>query len=276
VLSDGEKHATDLPSWVPDGVDVTVSNPARAYDYALGGCHNFAVDREFFERVEQVSPGARQSALANRAFLGRVIRWLVDAGIRQFLDLGSGIPTLGNVHEVAEWSAPDAQVMYVDIDPVAVAHTQAILSTNPRAGVLLADLRHPADIIEHPDVRNLLDFQAPIAVIMASVLHFIPDADDPFAIVAQLRDAIVPGSYIALSHATPTAERQEAYKTLQKIVQQTPVPFQPRSREQVAELFNGLELVEPGIVPVTDWHTDFDDDPDLSTPHLLAAVGRKP
>lgn len=273
---DNQGRGADLPSWVPDGVDVTVANPARVYDYALGGCHNFAVDRELFERVERVFPGVRESALANRGFLGRAVRWLTDAGIRQFLDLGSGIPTLGNVHEVAEWSAPDTRVMYVDIDPVAVAHTQTILGENPRVGVLRADLRHPTKIIEHPDVRSVLDFQAPIAVIMASVLHFVPDADDPFTIVARLRDAVVSGSYLALSHGTPPPEQQEAYKTIQKLSQQTPTSFHPRSPEQVAKLFDGWELVEPGIVAVTDWHADPDDDPDIRAAHFLAAVGRKP
>jgi hypothetical protein len=268
--------AAALPDWVPEGVDVTVPNPARVYDYALGGCHNFAVDREFMERAERVFPGAKQGALANRAFVGRSVQWLVGAGIRQFLDLGSGIPTLGNVHEVAEWSAPDVRVMYVDIDPVAVAHTRAILAGNPRVGVLQADLRHPVEIVDHPDARRLLDFQAPIAVMMASVLHFIPDADDPFKIVAQLRDAIVPGSYIALTHATPPPERLEAYETIQEMAKQTPASFHPRSREQVEQLFQGLELVEPGLVPVTDWRPDQDADPDIHASNFLAAVGRKP
>jgi hypothetical protein len=245
------------------------------YDHALGGFHNFAVDREFMERAERAFPGAKLGARANRAFLGRAVQWLVDAGIQQFLDLGSGIPTLGNVHEVAEWSAPDARVMHVDIDPVAVAHTRAILAGHPRARVLQADLRRPAEIIDHLDVQHLLDFHAPIAVIMASVLHYIPDADDPFTIVAQLRDAIAPGSYIALSHGTPPPERLAAYKTLRKLAQKTPTSFHPRSREQIAQLFKGLELVEPGLVPVADWHPDRGEDAGRYVSSLLAAVGRK-
>jgi SAM-dependent methyltransferase len=273
---DDQGRGKGLPDWVPDGVDVTVPNPARIYDYALGGCHNFAVDREFMERAERVVPGAMRSAQANRAFLGRAVRWLIGAGIRQFLDIGSGIPTLGNVHEIAEWSAPDVRVMYVDIDPVAVAHTRAILVGNPRVGVLRADLRYPVDIIDHPDVRHLLDFRAPVAVIMASVLHFISDLDDPFMIVAQLRDAVVPGSYIALSHGTPTVERAAGYETLQKMTKETPTSFHPRGPGQIAQLFKGLELVEPGLVPVTDWRPDPDGDADIRVPQLLAAVGRKP
>ena len=255
---------------------MTAPNPARVYDYALGGCHNFTVDREFMERAELAFPGAKQGARANRAFLGRAVHWLVGAGIRQFLDLGSGIPTLGNVHEVAEWSVPDARVMYVDIDPVAVAHTRAMLAGHPHVGVLQADLRRPAEIIGHPDVRYLLDFHAPMAVIMSSVLHFIPDADDPFTIVAQLRNAIVPGSYIALSHGSPPPERLAEYETLRKLVRQTPASFHPRSREQIARLLEGLELVEPGLVPVADWHPDRDEDASSYVSSLLAAVGRKP
>jgi hypothetical protein len=191
----------ETPSWVPEGVDVTVPNVARMYDYVLGGYHNFAVDREYAERLEQAFPGLRQGAYAARALLGRVVRRLVDAGIRQFLDIGSGIPTVGNVHEVTERVASGVRVMYVDIDPVAVAHTRAILAGHPRVRMLQADLRRPVDIVNHPDVRDLLNLSEPVAVILMSVLHFIPDADNPERIVGQLRDTVAAGSYIALSHA---------------------------------------------------------------------------
>lgn len=194
-----------LPNWVPEGVDITVPNVARTYDYLLGGYHNFAADREYAAGVEQAFPRMRQGAYATRAFLGRAVRWLVDSGIRQFLDIGSGIPTLGNVHEAAEQAAPGARVMYVDIDPVAVAHARALLAENPRAGVIQADLRHPRDILNHPNVRDLLNFSEPIAVILSAVLHFIPDADDPLGIVTELRDAVVAGSYIVLAHSTQVA-----------------------------------------------------------------------
>lgn len=152
VDSDSAERGVESPSRVSDGVDVTVPNAARIWDYLLGGFYNFAVDREHAERMEQVHPGAKQGVFACRAFLGRVVRWLADAGIRQFLDIGSGLPTVGNVHEVAEQVAPEARVMYVDIDPVAVGHTHAILAGNPRVGVLQADLRRPVDIVKHPDV----------------------------------------------------------------------------------------------------------------------------
>jgi S-adenosyl methyltransferase len=260
-----------LPDWVPEGIDVTAPNAARMYDYALGGYHNFAVDREYVRRVEQIIPGTTLIAHANRAFLGRVVRWLVGAGITQFLDIGSGIPTLGNVHEIAERAAPEARVMYVDIDPVAIAHSRAILAGHPRVGALEADLRRPADILNHPDVTRLLDFSEPVAVLLIAVMHFISDADDPSAILAQLRDATVRGSYIALSHGT-----KGKWEPIQQLVQHTPTPLHLRTREQIEKLLTGLDLVEPGIVSITDWHPDPQESDLKLQPSSLAAVGRKP
>jgi S-adenosyl methyltransferase len=274
----GQGRNAELPEWVPESIDVTVPNVARAYDYVLGGYHNFAADRELAELGEERFPGMRQVIYANRAFLDRAVRWLVGAGIRQFLDIGSGIPTLGNVHEIAETAAPGVRVMYVDIDPVAVAHTQAILAGHPRVGVLQADLRHPIEIVDHPDVTELLDFSIPVAIVLSGVLHFISDADDPFAILAQLRDAIVADSYIALTNWTQVAEYAETQEALRQMSKQTPTPVTLRSREQVARLLTGLEIVEPGIVPAVDWHPnpDGEDTREFAPGVLLAAVGRKP
>ncbi|MCW2638041.1 MAG: hypothetical protein JWP76_347 [Dactylosporangium sp.] len=266
----------ELPSWVPDGVDVTVPNAARAYDYFLGGYHNFAVDREFVARVEAVMPGFSRAASANRAFLGRSVRWLVDAGVRQFLDIGSGIPTLGNVHEVAQESAPDARVVYVDLDPVAVAHGQAILSNNPGALSIEADLRRPAEILYHPQVLDLLDFSQPVAVLLMAVLHFVSDDDDPAGVIAQLRDGLVSGSYIAISHVTESSHKQEI-EEIRRLYEHTPTPGQPRTPKQVEALLAGLEIVEPGVVEVAHWHPDpggTDDSPGAAL--MLGAVGRKP
>jgi hypothetical protein len=266
----------ELPNWVPDGVDVTVPNAARAYDYFLGGYHNFAVDREFVARVETVMPGFSRAAHANRAFLGRCVRWLVDAGVRQFLDIGSGIPTLGNVHEVAQKSAPDARVVYVDLDPVAVAHGQAILSNNPGALSIEADLRRPAEILYHPQVLDLLDFSQPVAVLLMAVLHFVSDDDDPAGVIAQLRDGLVSGSYIAISHVTESSHKQEI-EEIRRLYEHTPTPGQPRTPKQVEALLAGLEIVEPGVVEVAHWHPDpggTDDSPGAAL--MLGAVGRKP
>lgn len=264
-----------LPGWVPEDVNITVPNAARMYDYLLGGHHNFAVDREYAEQIMQIFPNAREATYANRAFLCRVVEWLAGAGIRQFLDIGSGIPTAGNVHEIAEGAAAGVRVMYVDIDPVAVAHTRAILSGHPRVGVVQKDLRDPMGIINDPEVRGLFDFSEPIGVVLASVLHFISDDGDPYGIVAQLRDAVVAGSYIALSHGTKVAELADALEAGRRIYQRTPTPTYLRSAEEIARLLTGLDIVEPGIVPVTDWHPD----PSAVTepsPSMLAGVGRKP
>lgn len=276
-MGNGWESDAGLPDWVPEGIDVTVPNAARMYDYALGGYRNFAVDRECVELVEKAIPGASLVGHANRAFLGRAVLWLVHAGIRQFLDIGSGIPTSGNVHEIAERAAPEAKVMYVDIDPVAVAHSRAILAGNPNVGVLQADLRNPSGIVDHRDVVELLDFSEPMGVVLSSVLHFVADDDDPYAIVGQLRDAVVRGSYVVLSHGTPVPSLGGELDTLRQVYRQTPTPLHMRTREQIGQLLAGLDLVEPGIVPVSDWHPDPDeDDEEEPQPGVLAAVGRKP
>lgn len=253
---------------------MTVPNAARMYDYALGGYHNFAIDREYVERAEQAIPGARLVAHANRAFLGRTVRWLAGAGIRQFLDIGSGIPTLGNVHEVAEQSAPGSKVVYVDIDPVAVAHSRAILAGHPSVRVLEADLRHPTGIIDHPEVTGFLDLSEPVAVLLLAVLHFVPDADDPYSLVARLRDGMVRGSYMVLSHGSPVPTLEGELDTLRQLYRKTPTPLHLRTAEQIAQLLTGFDFVEPGIVPITDWHPDPPDGEETPQPGVLAAVGR--
>jgi hypothetical protein len=266
----------ELPDWVPDGVEVTVPNAARMYDYALGGYHNFAVDREFVERAEKMMPGAIGIGHANRAFVGRATRWLANAGIRQFLDIGSGIPTLGNVHEVAQKAAPESKVMYVDIDPVAVAHSKAILADNPRADVIQADLRNPSDILYHAEVVRLLDFSQPVAVLLNAVLHFLPDSDDPAGILAQIREALVRDSYVTISHGVPMKQRSEEQDGLTDLYRSTPTSVQLRPKEQIAAMLTGFELVEPGIVVAGEWHPDPEEDGEPSQPGVMGAIARKP
>jgi SAM-dependent methyltransferase len=261
---------------VPDSVEVTVPNAARMYDYALGGYHNFAVDREFVEKAEQMMPGAIAMGHANRAFVGRSVRWLVEAGVRQFLDIGSGIPTLGNVHEVAQALAPESKVMYVDIDPVAVAHSKAILTGNRRADVIQADMRVPADIVGDDDVTRLLDFSQPVAVLLNAVLHFVPDSDDPAGIVAELKDALVSGGYLVVTHGTEIPDRMAETADVRELYRSTPTSVHLRGPDQVREFLAGLELVEPGIVEVGDWHPDPDALDEEKPPGILAVVGRKP
>src|SRR5687768_6938834 len=182
-----------------DEVDLTRPSAARVYDYYLGGAHNFAVDRQMAEQAIGLWPDLPLIMQANRAFLRRAVRFCVDAGIRQFLDLGSGIPTAGNVHEVAQSAAPDARVAYVDSDPVAVAYSRTILAENPLTVAVQADLRQPEQVLDHPEVRSLLNFDEPIAVMMVAVLHFVSDSDDPAAIIAGYREVMAPGSFLTIS-----------------------------------------------------------------------------
>jgi hypothetical protein len=246
------------------------------YDYTLGGYHNFAVDREYIGRAKRAMPGIVSLAHANRAFVGRSVRWLVDTGIRQFLDIGSGIPTLGNVHEVAQSAAPGSRVIYVDIDPVAVAHSRALLAGNDLAGVIQADLRQPSDILDHPDVLALLDFSSPVAVLLNAVMHFLPDSDDPLAIMASIRESLVAGSYLVMTHGRQAPDTAHEQASVAKLYESTPTSFHLRDEDHVHRMFGGLELVEPGITTVTRWHPDPDEQDDPPQDTLLAVVGRKP
>ncbi|HEX5114403.1 MAG TPA: SAM-dependent methyltransferase [Pseudonocardiaceae bacterium] len=262
-----------LPEWVPDGIEITVPNAARAYDYALGGFHNFAVDREFVNRLEKLMPGIVEGGHATRAFVGRSVRWLVAQGIRQFLDIGSGIPTLGNVHEVAQAAAPESRVVYVDIDPIAVAHSKAMLADNPLAEVIRADLRDPGDILNHEDVLRLLDFSQPVAVLLNAVLHFVPRSADLPSKLDQIRDALVKGSYLTITHVTKLEDRSAELDNVAQMYEDTPTPATYRDRDEVRELVGDMEIVEPGIVDVTAWHPDSADDDEW--PYVLAVVARK-
>jgi SAM-dependent methyltransferase len=269
---------TDSYDWVPDGVDVTVPDASRVYDYALGGVHNFEVDREFWTRAEKAMPGVGAVARANRAFLGRAVRELVAAGVTQFLDIGSGIPTLGNVHEVAQDANPDTRVMYVDKDPIAVQQSRALLAGNRLARVIEGDLRDPEAILYHPQVLELLDFSQPIAVLVVAVLHFIPDSDRPAAIVSRIADALGPGSYLVLSHAGPddSEEGRAAQEAARKLYERTSTPVTIRDRDELAALIDDrFEVVEPGLVAATEWRPEPDEADDEPQPAALVAVARR-
>jgi SAM-dependent methyltransferase len=266
-----EEARMERPDWAPENIDIERPSVARIYDYLLGGSHNFAVDREVAHKAIAVKPDAALQTQANRAFLHRAVRFLVGAGIRQFLDIGSGIPTLGNVHEIAQKAAPEARVVYVDIDPVAVAHSRAILAGNDRATVIQEDLRRPDAILAHPDVRAMLDLTQPLGVLLVAVLHALPDADDPFGIVARLRDVMVPGSYLVVSHATYEAQPDEVGQ-LGQLMKQTTTPITYRNRAQVERFFAGLDLIDPGLVWAPQWRPDSPDDvgdrPELSNNYV--------
>ncbi len=244
---------------IPQDVDWRKPSPARVYDVYLGGAYNFAVDREVAERVASVMPELPGLLRANRSFLRRAVLHLVRSGVHQFLDLGSGIPTVGNVHEVALAADPDSRIVYVDNDPVAVAHSRALLAEVPQAGAVLADLRDPAAILAHATVRELIDFTRPVAVLLVAVLHFVPDSDDPAGIVRSYVNAVVPGSYVVLSHATHDLSDGvgDAAAEYNRAVN----GFYLRTKDEVAGLLDGLRLVEPGITGVAQWRPDSDDIP---------------
>lgn len=267
----------ERPTWAPPEVELTQPSPARIYDYMLGGSHHVKADREIAEQLLTVRPEIGPTALANRDFMRRAVQYLVSVGIRQFLDLGSGIPTVGNVHEIAQRAAPDARIQYVDIDPVAVAHSQAMLATNDRAGVLRADLRDPVAVMSDPQVTALIDFSRPVAVLLVAVLHFIPDEESPGAIIAKIRDALAPGSYLVISQvAMPEEELSENERETMATYQRTTSPLGLRSREAIAAFFEGFELVEPGLVPFAQWRPDPDADPPPRLMPGYGGVGIKP
>jgi hypothetical protein len=266
-----------LPEWAPAGVDLTKPSAARMYDYYLGGAHNFAVDRELAGKALALVPDGQLIAQANRAFLHRAVRYLLSQGIRQFVDIGSGIPTAGNVHEIAQKADPEARVLYIDHDPIAVAHSELILRDNPGARVLEADLRRPQDILDAPILTELLDLSQPVAVLMVSVLHFVSDSDRPQETIARFHDLLSPGSYLVISHGTGEGRRSESAQ-VKKLYASTSTPLTYRSREQIAALFEGWDLIEPGVVWVPEWRPDWPDDVGLdpASSTVAAAVGQKP
>ncbi|MDG6103330.1 SAM-dependent methyltransferase [Dactylosporangium aurantiacum] len=249
-------------------VDTSIPNVARMYDYYLGGYHNFAVDREAAERILAIFPDTPAAARTNRRFLQRAVRHLAQAGVRQFLDIGTGLPTQGNVHDIA-----DGRVVYVDNDPVAVAQARSLVDGLDRVSVALADLREPEALLCDPDVAGHLDFGEPVAILMVSILHFVPDEADPAGLIARLRDATVPGSHLVVSHLTrdgvPDAPAQQG----QQVYRQSSAPIVPRTRADILRLFDGYELLDPGLVWLGDWRPD---DGDAQVSHGYGGVGVKP
>jgi hypothetical protein len=257
-------------------VDLNRPNAARVYDVYLGGAHNFAVDREFARQAKELLPDVDVVARMNRRYLQRVVRELSAEGIDQFLDLGSGIPTVGNVHEIAQDINPDARVVYVDNETVAIAHSQLILEDNPNATIVAADIREPEKVLNDPETQRLLDFDRPIAVIMCTVLHFIDDDRDPLGIVAAYRDALPRGSYLAISHGT--TDNRPDLQAFGDSYRRTANPVTLRSRAAVERFFDGFELIEPGLVFTPEWRpesvADVGAEPERSG--VYAGVGRKP
>ena len=236
-------------------------NPARMYDYFLGGFHNFEADREAAEAAEAAFPGVRATARASRDFLRRAVRYMVAQGIDQFLDLGSGVPTVGNVHEIAQAANPEARIVYVDAEPVAVHASEALLVGNPGAVILHADIRHVDAVLRAPQVRRLLDLRRPLGLIMASVLPHIPDADDPDRLVARYRAALCSGSYLMIAHGSVDDYDEAETDRIFDVYRASTSLITSRTRARITAWFDGLELVEPGVVVVTDWHPDAGETP---------------
>ena len=266
----------ELPSWALEDIDIEHASPARMYDYYLGGSHNFTVDRQLAREAIELWPELPLIMQANRAFLRRSVRYLVKQGITQFLDIGSGIPTEGNVHEVAQVACPKCRVVYVDIDPVAVAHSRAMLVGNPFADIVQADLRDVAGIFDDPRARRLLDLSQPIGVLMVAMLHFVPDQADPANIVAQYRKMMPPGSYLAVSHATHEGRPDQAGPHTE-LYRRAGAPLTMRSRQEIETLLDEFDLVAPGVVFMPLWRpdspADVDDHPERFSGY--AVVGRR-
>ncbi|MEU7478722.1 SAM-dependent methyltransferase [Lentzea sp. NPDC042327] len=270
--------AVERPNWAPGDIDLERPSVARVYDYWLGGAHNFAADRAVGQRALEVMPELRDVILNHRAFLRRVVRHLLGAGVRQFLDLGSGIPTVGNVHEIAQGTDPAAKVVYVDVDPVAVAHSRSLLNGNGRVAVLQADVRDPAAVLGSPEVGGLLDFDEPIAVLMIALLHFVSDEEDPLGIIGGYRDRLAPGSHLAISHAGYEADEETgSYRAVRSVYDRDVTPMTYRNEAEFTRLFDGFDLVEPGVVRLPVWRPESPDDLNGSrTPFpAFGALGRK-
>ena len=268
------------PDWLPPEINTGVPHTARVYDYWLGGKDNFAADRALGDALIEAMPATRFVARANRAFLGRAVRYLAgEAGIRQFLDIGTGIPAAGNTHEVAQAVAHDSRVLYVDNDPIVMAHARALMASHPAGATafIQADLRDPEKILAHPDLRATLDLGKPVALMLIAILHFLSDEENAQGVVSRLLDALPSGSCLAVTNLTTDFLDPERAAVAVSAAQGSGITYVPRTEEQVAAFFTGLDMVTPGVVPVLAWRPDPDDVPEHPrAAYVYAAVGRKP
>jgi hypothetical protein len=264
-----------------DGLDTGVAHPARRYNYWLGGKDNFAADRESGDLLAKSYPAARIAARANRAFLRRAVRFLAaEAGIRQFLDIGTGLPTADNTHEVAQRIWPDARVVYVDNDPMVMAHARALLTSTPqgRTRYLQEDLRNPARILTHPDLVDTLDLSRPAALMLVAVVHFLPDQAEASAIVHTLLEALPSGSYLTMTCATKEFLTPELAANWDESLRTGRSDVYPRERAEFGEFFAGLDVLDPGVAAISEWRPDPDatEHPTPLEAAMFGAVGRKP
>lgn len=263
--------------WVPPRIDMSVPHPARMHDYWLGGGHNFAADRELAEKIMRFMPGVEDIVRVNQCFLRRAATFLVNAGVRQFLDIGSGIPTVGHLHEIVLHAAPESKVVYVDPDPVAVAHSELMLEHVPGTAVLNADLRDVPSVLAAEQTRTLLDLSQPVALI-APMMHFIPDGSDPAGLIASYRERFAPGSYLTLANLSSDVDLPGMHEVM-ALYEATRHRLHLRPYDEILRMCDGFDLVEPGLVGYAHWRPegpgDMSTNPVINS-MLYAAVGRKP
>jgi hypothetical protein len=276
-MSQGQGTGTDPE--LPQDINTAVAHPARVYDYWLGGKDNFPADRALGEMMIQAIPNMRGLAAANRAFLRRAVRYLAaEAGVRQFLDIGTGIPTSPNVHEVAQEAAPGTRVVYVDNDPIVLAHARALLTSQDagETAFIMADLREPKSILDHPTLAATLDLSQPVAVMLVAVLMYFRDTDDPnpFEMVATVMEPMPSGSYLAVTHPTPDFNPEETAQAV-AAAEAAGITLVPRGQAEIARFFSGLDVVDPGVTPVLSWRPDAPPD-DPRSAYYWAGVARKP
>ena len=276
-MSQGQGTGTDPE--LPPEINTDVAHPARVYDYWLGGKDNFPADRALAEMMIQAIPNMRGLAAANRAFLRRAVRYLAaEAGVRQFLDIGTGIPTSPNVHEVAQEVAPGTRVVYVDNDPIVLAHARALLTSQDagETAFIMADLREPKSILDHPTLAATLDLGQPVAVMLVAVLMYFRDTDDPnpFEMVATVMERMPSGSYLAVTHPTPDFNPEETAQAV-AAAEAAGITLVPRGQAEIARFFSGLDLVDPGVTPVLSWRPD-EPPADPQSAYYWAGIARKP
>ncbi|GAA0522348.1 hypothetical protein GCM10011581_34350 [Saccharopolyspora subtropica] len=266
----------DTPTPASREMDIDRPCAARIYDAFLGGGHNLGSERSFAERLERALPGVGEVYRENRAFVRRAVEFLLARGVRQFLDLGSGIPTIGHVHEVARRRTRDFRVLYVDNEPLTVAHSRPLLAGEPRAEFIQADCRDPKSVLHAPEAVELIDLDEPVGLLMTAVFHFVPDSDDPLGLAGTYRDALVPGSYLVVSHLTDSHD-PDAARTLATLYQETADPLYPRDAAWVASLFGDFQVMPPGPTYLSRWRPDPDQSAAQHRYHLLyGGVARKP
>lgn len=264
---------------LPSGVSLDRPSAARIYDYMLGGYHNFEIDRQVADKFTALLPDFSLTARVNRAFLRRAASFVAQQGIDQFLDLGSGIPTVGNVHEIVRRYQPDARTVYVNIEPVAIAHAEMLLQDDPGTIAILADVRRPVDVLDHPQVRALIDFSRPVGLFAVALLHYILDDDEAQGVIDAFKNALPSGSYVTIGVWTYDDAPREIMEKYAEMTRVLTTPGAPRPREKVLRYFRGLDLLEPGLVHAPRWRPDGPDDLLIDEPGrsvTWVGVARKP